>query len=123
MDEKIYLNICQKSGCPGPVHVVKKGDTLYSIAQMHHTRVRVLLDLNPFVDIYNLQPGDEICVPSDGMTEKPELRPYVVKKEDTILSILEKQSVTFEEMAKINKVLTDMKLPSGTILLIPMKKM
>ena len=63
MSEKVYVNICDKRKCPGPVYEVKKGDTLYSIAQKYHCRVRTLLDLNPFVDIYNLQPGEEICVP------------------------------------------------------------
>ena len=58
MNKKIYLSMCNKNGCSGPVHVVEPGDTLYGIAQKYHTRVRVLLDLNPFVDIYNLQPGD-----------------------------------------------------------------
>ena len=57
MSEKVYVNICDTKKCPGPVYAVKTGDTLYSIAQRHHCRVRTLLDLNPFVDIYNLQPG------------------------------------------------------------------
>ena len=56
--------IRQKGGIKSSIVAkVKKGDTLYSIAQKYHCRVRTLLDLNPFVDIYNLQPGEEICVP------------------------------------------------------------
>ena len=51
MSEKVYVNICDKRKCPGPVYAVKKGDTLYSIAQKYHCRVRTLLDLNPFVYI------------------------------------------------------------------------
>ena len=34
MSEKVYVNICDKRKCPGPVYAVKKGDTLYSIAQI-----------------------------------------------------------------------------------------
>ena len=51
MSEKVYVNICDTKKCPGPVYAVKTGDTLYSIAQRHHCRVRTLLDLNPFVYI------------------------------------------------------------------------
>ena len=51
MSEKVYVNICDKRKCPGPVYAVKKGDTLYSIAQKYHCRVRTLLDLNPFIYI------------------------------------------------------------------------
>ena len=78
MSEKVYVNICDTKKCPGPVYAVKTGDTLYSIAQRHHCRVRTLLDLNPFVDIYNLQPGEEICVPDCRGQGKVDFRPYVV---------------------------------------------
>ena len=83
MSEKVYVNICDTKKCPGPVYAVKTGDTLYSIAQRHHCRVRTLLDLNPFVDIYNLQPGEEICVPS-GMDA---MGPVLTKLYDTLTGI------------------------------------
>lgn len=121
MDKKIYLNMCQKMGCSGPVHVIEKGDTLYSIAQKYHTRVRILLDLNPFVDIYNLQPGDEICIPVETLPDQMEFRPYVVKRDETIGSVLQKFSISFEELARVNKVLSNQKMPPGTILLLPIK--
>ena len=96
MNKKIYLSMCNKNGCSGPVHVVEPGDTLYGIAQKYHTRVRVLLDLNPFVDIYNLQPGDEICIPSGPPTVQAGFKPYVVKPKETVGEILKKLSVSGE---------------------------
>lgn len=122
MDKKIYLSMCNQSACPGPVHVVEQGDTLYGIAKKHHTRVRVLLDLNPFVDVYHLQPGDEICIPAEAAPGQMGFRPYVVKKGETIGEILKKLSVSFEELARINKVLAEQKLKPGTILLVPVEK-
>lgn len=122
LDKKIYLSMCNKRICPGPVHVVEQGDTLYSIARKHHTRVRVLLDLNPFVDIYNLQPGDEICIPASQTPGPMGFRPYVVKKGETIGEILKKLSISFEELARINKALSQQKLKPGTILLVPAEK-
>lgn len=119
MDEKVYLGACANRKCTGPVHVIEKGDTLYSIAQMHHTRVRVLLDLNPFVDIYNLQPGEEICVPPEMESNGMELKPYIIKEGDTIGMILQKYTITFEELVKMNRVLLEQKLPVGMILLLP----
>ena len=82
MSEKVYVNICDTKKCPGPVYAVKTGDTLYSIAQRHHCRVRTLLDLNPFVNV----------------------------------------SMTFEELAKVNRILYNLTVPAGTILLVPAKK-
>lgn len=49
--------------CHGLIHVVKEGDTLYKIANMHHVTVSELMYENPYVDVYQLRPGDEICVP------------------------------------------------------------
>ena len=122
MSEKVYVNICDKRKCPGPVYAVKKGDTLYSIAQKYHCRVRTLLDLNPFVDIYNLQPGEEICVPDCRGQGKVDFRPYVVKEGDTLGGILKNVSMSFEEPAKVNRILYNLIVPAGTILLIPGKK-
>ncbi|MCD8018662.1 MAG: LysM domain-containing protein [Clostridiales bacterium] len=122
MNKKIYLNMCDKKECGGPMYVIEQGDTLYSIAQKYHTRVRILLDLNPFVDVYHLQPGDEICIPSGQVSGQLEFRPYVVKENETIGDILQKISMSFEELAKMNKVLTDHVIRAGTILLIPVEK-
>ena len=122
MSEKVYVNICDKRKCPGPVYAVKKGDTLYSIAQKYHCRVRTLLDLNPFVDIYNLQPGEEICVPDCRGQGQVDFRPYVVKEGDTLGGILKNVSMSFEELAKVNRILYNLIVPAGTILLIPGKK-
>ena len=91
-------------------------------AQRHHCRVRTLLDLNPFVDIYNLQPGEEICVPDCRGQGKVDFRPYVVKEGDTLKIILKNVSMTFEELAKVNRILYNLTVPAGTILLVPAKK-
>ena len=104
------------------MYAVKTGDTLYSIAQRHHCRVRTLLDLNPFVDIYNLQPGEEICVPDCWGQGKVDFRPYVVKEGDTLKIILKNVSMTFEELAKVNRILYNLTVQAGTILLVPSKK-
>ena len=109
-------------GYGGNIYAVKKGDTLYSIAQKYHCRVRTLLDLNPFVDIYNLQPGEEICVPDCRGQGKVDFRPYVVKEGDTLGGILKNVSMSFEELAKVNRILYNLIVPAGTILLIPGKK-
>ena len=61
MSEKVYVNICDKRKCPGPVYAVKKG------------------------------------------------------------GILKNVSMSFEELAKVNRILYNLIVPAGTILLIPGK--
>lgn len=119
MDNKIYMHINRK--CPGNVHVVEAGDTLYSIARKHHTRVRTLLFLNPFVDIYNLQIGEEICIPEEKKPEMPQAVLYVVKKDDNLGKILASTGMTFEELSANNPMLKEIIIKPGTILFIKPK--
>ena len=54
----------------GFTHVIQKGDTLYKLSKQYHVKVSALILANPFVNIYNLQVGDEICI--------PRIRPVVI---------------------------------------------
>ncbi|MCI8484284.1 MAG: LysM peptidoglycan-binding domain-containing protein [Lachnospiraceae bacterium] len=49
--------------CRGMVHVIEKGDTLYQLGKRYHVSVGQLMFANPFVNVYNLQIGDELCIP------------------------------------------------------------
>ena len=49
--------------CHGFLHIVKKGDTLYLLSRRYHVPLWAVLQANPYVNIYNLQVGDEICIP------------------------------------------------------------
>lgn len=49
--------------CNGMVHVIKQGDNLYQLSRMYRVPLALILRANPYVDVYNLQPGQEICIP------------------------------------------------------------
>lgn len=49
--------------CDGMMYAVKKGDTLYSISMKYNIPLVLLLRANPYVDVYNLQVGETICIP------------------------------------------------------------
>lgn len=49
--------------CEGMVYSAQKGDTLYSLSRRYNTPLALILRANPYVDVYNLQVGDEICIP------------------------------------------------------------
>lgn len=49
--------------CNGMIHVIKKGDNLYQLSRMYRIPLALILRANPYVDVYNLQPGQEICIP------------------------------------------------------------
>lgn len=49
--------------CRGIVHVVEQGDTLYNLGKRYHVSVAQIMFANPYVDVYNLQIGAELCIP------------------------------------------------------------
>lgn len=49
--------------CNGMMYAVKNGDTLYSISMKYNIPLAILLRANPYVDVYNLQVGETICLP------------------------------------------------------------
>ena len=49
--------------CRGILHIVEAGDTLYKIGKKYGVSVSRIMYANPYVNVYNLQIGDEICVP------------------------------------------------------------
>lgn len=128
MDFLDYVKMCQeettetpeeRNMCRGMLYKVEKGDTLYSISRRYELTVRDLMRANPFVNVYNLQIGEELCIPVAPGTPPDGARPYVVKRDDTVLSILRQNRITFEELARLNRSVAVLKLPAGTVLLIP----
>lgn len=50
--------------CDGITYTIKKGDTLYEISRKHNVALALLLRANPYIDVFNLQIGDTICIPT-----------------------------------------------------------
>ena len=122
--------------CEGKVHVVKEGDSLYKICKMYDVPLALVMRANPYVDVYNLKVGSEICVPV--IMEKPKrmVRPitmpemtqdmqggiitYVVKDEDTLEGILKEFGIDVEDLLKFNTS-NKIYLKPGSTLIIPEK--
>lgn len=50
--------------CMGFLHTVEKGDTLYALSRRYRVPLWALLYANPYINAYNLQVGDEVCIPA-----------------------------------------------------------
>lgn len=98
---------------------VKRGDTIYSIAQLFNTKVAVLLKLNNQKIEDTLFAGQKILVPvnKDGKSGKnsssnagkvndtrQSFRIYTVKKGDTVFSLAKSNSITIDELLKLNNM-------------------
>ena len=112
----------QTNLCKGTVYVVKEKDNLYQIAKAYGVRVKDIMRENPFVNVYNLQKGDELCVPGFSNVIEGAFIPHIVKKGETILDIANMHKTTVKNLAKTNKKIREMTLPVGTVLLIDKAK-
>ncbi len=89
------------------MYTVKKGDTLYKIANKYNTTVKEIMDLN-YLKNTNLSIGQVIRIPENYNNEnemnKPEFINYTVEKGDTLYSISKLYNVTVDEIIKDNNL-------------------
>ncbi len=106
------------------IYIVKKGDTLYSIAKMYNVS---LDDLKKFNGLSNndLSVGDQIKIPISQSIITPsenevinEGSVYVVQKGDTLYSIAKRFNTTIDNIKNNNSIIGDV-LSVGMNLLIP----
>lgn len=103
--------------CNGHIHVIEKGDTLYKLSKKYDVRLFDIMRLNPYVNVYNLQIGDEICIPT--APSRPE-KTYIVNEGDTIQNVLDTFELDFETLARWNPTLKEVELPVGLMLSVPL---
>ena len=99
----------------GNVYIVKKGDSLYSIAQKYNTTVDELKKLNGLIsNIINV--GQILKLPEKENIVDYDL--YIVKKGDTLYKIANNYNISVNELKKINNLTSDT-LSIGQQLLVP----
>ena len=57
------------NNCSGVGYVIREGDTLYKISKRFRIPLPILLRANLGVNVYNLIPGQKICIPLWGMED------------------------------------------------------
>lgn len=95
-------------------YVVKKGDTLYSIARKYNTSVDNLKSINN-ITTDSLAIGQIIKLPSTNSTVSDT---YIVKKGDSLYSIARTYNTSVDKLKEINN-LTSNALAIGQVLKIP----
>lgn len=93
-----YLNVPYESEF-NDYYIVKKGDTLYSIALKNNTTVTKIKELNNLTT-NNIKIGDKLLLPGSTIEEISDY--YIVKKGDTLYGIATSNNLTVDELKKIN---------------------
>lgn len=102
-------------------YVIKQGDSLYGISREYRVPLALILRVNPYVDVYNLQVGDELCIPSMKPMDENNLSNYTVQGSESIQEVLDKTGLDLSELLQFNK-LSNMMLCEGTNLLVPLQE-
>lgn len=92
-------------------YTVKRGDTLYSIANQFNTTVQTIKNLNNLTS-NNLQIGQVLLVTENVY---PDVSTYIVEKGDTLYSIATKFSTTVQAIKTLNNLTTNTLLPGQHI--------
>ena len=98
------------------IYIVKKGDTLYSIAMANNTTVDELKKANNLTSNI-LSTGQLLKIPSALLPEST----YIVKKGDSLYSIANKYNTTVDELKRINNLTSNI-LSIGQVLKLPSDK-
>ncbi|CUX63112.1 Peptidoglycan endopeptidase LytF precursor [Clostridium sp. C105KSO15] len=119
------------ANCPQGLfpYTIRRGDTLWMIAQRYYTSVAAIRAANPGLNPQNLTVGQTICVPSRRAPRPPVtpppsrcpvgLRTHVVQRNDSLWLIAQRYCTTVETILALNRGLTPGNLRVGQVLLIP----
>ncbi|MBF8982345.1 LysM peptidoglycan-binding domain-containing protein [Lutibacter sp. B2] len=107
--------------CPnGKLYVVQEGDTLYTLAVKYDVSYNALVKANPNLDINNLKPGDELCIPRYQPSKPcPTGKTYTIKEGDTLSSIAENFMVSATDLLKYNPHMAPSEFTTGNCICIP----
>ena len=95
------------------VYIVKKGDSLYKIAQNYDATVSEIMQLNNLTST-SLSIGQVLEIPAKNVSSNA----YIVKSGDSLYKIAQNYNTTVDELKKLNNLTSNL-LGIGQILKIP----
>ncbi|MDR2759148.1 MAG: M23 family metallopeptidase [Spirochaetaceae bacterium] len=105
------------------VHVIQRGDTIYSIARSYGVRVEDVLSLNGMTDadVLRIQVGQRIKIPESFQTSAPAaFKEHRVAKGETFYGIARAYGITLQTLRNANKIAENYVLKAGDVLRIPL---
>ena len=102
------------------VYIVKKGDTLSSIARRYHTTVNTLVLLNNITNPNLIYPGQRLLLAQEsGQSNTDSNAVYIVRKGDNLTKIAKDYNVTVSAIVTVNKIANPNLIYPGQNLIIP----
>jgi murein DD-endopeptidase MepM/ murein hydrolase activator NlpD len=101
----------QASSAATGVHVVRRGDTVYGIAQRYDISTRALIERNQLRPPYRLAAGSRLKLPPS--------QAHIVRRGDTLYAISRRYGVDMASLARANRLRAPYKIQAGQRLVLP----
>lgn len=105
--------------CSGRIYVVKKGDSLYKIAKENGITVNELMRANPYVNVYNMQVGEEICIPRSN--QSPKTKCFRINSMGQLMELMMEYDMSWDGMVNSNPQLRNIMIPVDLVVCIQEK--
>ena len=99
---------------PGGSYIVRRGDTVYSIARAHDVPLRSVIDANGLRPPYEIEVGQKIRIPAG--------RFHVVQRGDTVYSISRQYGVDMASLTSLNRLPPPYNIKVGEKLQVPSRE-
>jgi murein DD-endopeptidase MepM/ murein hydrolase activator NlpD len=103
----------------GTWHRIRKGETLWRIANQYQVSVESILDANQIQSARRLLVGEELFIPGVVPSSDIDGDWYTIQKGDTLWKLSQKYNVTVKTLMYVNKLKSATRLRVGAEILIP----
>ena len=101
-------------------HIVKQGETIYSIARTYQVSQEAIIKLNPNV-ANGIKTGEQIIIPQNNTNECSQGY-HTISAGETLYQLTIKYSVSSDEICRLTPGLTEKNFKIGTVIKIPKKE-
>ncbi|MDN4492976.1 glycosyl hydrolase family 18 protein [Ureibacillus aquaedulcis] len=98
------------------VHVVKRGESLWQIANLYQVQVSTIVEVNGLPSMSAIIPGLALYIPDQAVVQN---RPYTVKAGDTFWQVANRFKTTIQAILQANPGLDPSQLTIGRRILLP----
>ncbi|PKQ03286.1 MAG: M23 family peptidase [Alphaproteobacteria bacterium HGW-Alphaproteobacteria-11] len=96
---------------PGGTYIVRRGDTVHSIARAHDVPLRSIIDANRLNAPYTIEVGQRLTIPAG--------RFHIVQSGDTVYSISRQHNVDMASLTSLNRIQAPYTIKVGERLQLP----